>query len=74
MRNECTANEKRSMSPVRPGDGSVIIRSYTEIMKKEKMITEPSPGHTRFPGFAEGFFVPFSGVSLSEAKNFAKQN
>ena len=30
---------------VRPGDGSVIIRSYTEIMNKEKMITEPSPGH-----------------------------
>jgi len=22
------------------------------------------------PGFAEGFFVPFSEVSLSEAKNF----
>jgi hypothetical protein len=43
-------------------------------MNKEKMITEPSPGHTRFPGFAEGFFVPFSGVSLSEAKNFAKRN
>ena len=26
----------------------------------------------RFPGFAKGFFVPFSEVSLSEAKNFAK--
>jgi len=23
------------------------------------------------PGFAEGFFVPFSEVLLSEAKNFA---
>jgi len=33
---------------IRPGDGSVIIRSYTEIMNKEKMITEPSPGHERF--------------------------